>query len=342
MRLHLQSILALGAALLLGAACDSRATGMQESTNDAVGTQPLGEKAAATLLNRIMQAPTTTRYQGERRITQHWKVGEDRYDVDFRERVSADGTGQFAIDLLSVVEPQLSVSEANVFQVLADAREGFSYRYRDFMIQDLASFMRNYQVKDAATTTDVLGRPCYDLTVRRKNDLQVVYRVCVDVATGLVLRCTERTRDGTVLGTLEYETFDLNPDLSQVAWHQPLSTEQPISTPPPGAIQPGEGESMSAPRKTPDGFVLLSAVSLTNSSLGHPAQFVRYTYTDGLELVFLIYGGATAADPDDTVVLPPSVGPWQVVLGNIRGQHLTGFGRLSQGDLLDLVTSALY
>jgi hypothetical protein len=333
---------ALGAALLLGAACDVRTnSGAQGSMQDGSGATFDG-KLTQPLFQRIMQAPLSTRYQGVRHITQHWKVGDDRYDVDFRERVSADGDGKFAVDLIDVLEPQMSPAEANVFQVLADARAGFSYRYRDFMIQDLPTFVRNYQVTNAASYAMVLGQQCYDLSVRRKNDAQVVYHVYVDMGTGLVLRCIEKTREGFVLGTLEYESLDFAPDLGSVAWHQPISDEQPISSPPPGAIQPGAGDSMAAPRSTPDGFVLLSSVSLTNSSLGYPAQFVRYTYTDGLELAFLIYGGATAPDLDDSVVLPPSVGPWQVVLGNIRGQHLTGLGRMSQGDLLDLVTSALY
>jgi len=343
MQPRLRSILALGAALLLGAACDSRAnSGAGSAPIDSSGAMPLGGNVSSPLLQRIMLAPLTTHYQGVRHVTQHWKVGDDRYDLDYRERVSADGSGKFAIELLDVLQPQMSIGEANVFQVLTDARAGFSYRYRDFMIHDLQGFLRNYTVADASTTTDFIGRPCYDLSVRRKKDAQVVYHVLVDVATGLVLSCIEKTRDGTVLGTLDYETLDLAADLSAVAWHQTISDEQTISTPPPGAIQPGPGESMAAPRRSPEGFVLLSSVSLTNSSLGAPAQFVRYPYTDGLELAFLIYGGATTAPPDDTVVLPPSVGPWQVVVGNIRGQHLTGLGRLSQGDLLDLVSSALY
>lgn len=301
--------------------------------------------ASPALIDSMIAAVSQVRFQGERRFESHWKVGDTRYDLKYRERVSADGQGQFTVEPLDLIEPDLSTGQEDVFLLLSRAREGFHWRYRDFRIHHKPTFLRNYEVFDTGAIVQRLGYDCASLRVRRRKNAEIIYQLEVELGTGVVLSCRSETPDGTLLELAEYESFDLAPDLSQVAWHQPAVDEVDLVDP----HNPSEiGAGAHQPRLVDGAFVQLAAQKITSSAAETPNQFARYVYSDGLEVVFFLYGGALAQQPagqqrmDDVVQVPPSVGPWQLVVATIRGERLIGMGRLNHDDLLDLVASALY
>lgn len=315
---------------------------MSSSTNN---TSLSVLQASPALIDSMIAAASQVRFQGTRRFESHWKVGTTRYDLEYRERVSADGQGQFTVEPLDLIAPDVSTGQEDLFLLLSRAREGFNWRYRDFRIHHKPTFLRNYEVVDSGAIVQRLGYDCASLRVQRRSKAQVVYLLEVELGTGVVLSCRTETPDGALLELAEYESFELAPDLSQVAWHQPAVDEIDLVDP----SNPTEiGGGAHQPRFVDGAFVQLAAQKITSTAAQTPNQFARYVYTDGLEVVFFLYGGALAPQSagaqrvDDVVQVPPSVGPWQLVVATIHGERLIGMGRLNHEDLLDLVASALY
>lgn len=341
MQPSIRILLAACAAAPLFAACSGGSGAAAGSGVDAIAAQ----STSRPLLSLMIAAEDSLRFQGERRVESHWKVGDQRYDLAYSERVSADGQGRFAIEPLDLTQPDLTTSQEDLFLVLSASREAFYWRYRDFRVHDLTRFLHNYVVIDSGQAVQVLGRTCAELKIRRRQDAEIIYHVTVDLQTGLVLRSKEESRDGALIGLCEYQSLNFAPDLTGVAWHQPAVDVTDLADP----QHPVEvGLGAHAPHLIGDSFVLISAKKITSSDGGVSTDFAQYTYTDGLEVVFMLYGGnvpvpagAQQRRPDDLVQIAPSVGPWQLVVATIHGQRLIGMGRLSHGDLLDMVASAL-
>src|SRR5262249_37235101 len=153
--------------------------------------------------------------------------------------------------------------QEDLYLAMSHAREGFFWRYRDFRIHHKPTFLRNYVLHDSGAIVHLLGRDCADLTVRRIHDAALEYQLAVDLKTGLVLRALEVTRDGAVIGSSEYTSLDVAPDLSNVAWHQPTVDEHELADP----NAPTEiGTGAHQPRLMEEGFVLLSATAVKSTT----------------------------------------------------------------------------
>jgi hypothetical protein len=251
MRTRPSFLLSLACAALI-AACERVGSdaAAEQATVDAVTQLP----AVQPLLERMIAAQESVRFQGERHVEAHWQVGTTHYDLQYLERVSADGAGRFSIEPIDLIEPVLPPGQEDLFLAMSHAREGFYWRYRDFRIHNKPNLLRNYVIHDSGAVVKVLGRDCADLTVRRSHDPSLIYELAVDLKSGLVLRSRELARDGTLIGLSEYTSIDFAADLSNVAWHQATVDEQPLADPN-APLEIGTGAHQ--PSMIEKGFMLL-------------------------------------------------------------------------------------
>ncbi|MBK8180956.1 MAG: hypothetical protein IPK67_19100 [Planctomycetes bacterium] len=106
-------------------------------------------------------------FQGIRRVELHFEESGEPRTVELRERVSSNGQGQFALEALEVIQPQMSVGQYSVFLSLQSLRQGMNWRYRDFAIENLALFQQNYRFIDTGATGEVAGFPTQEFRVER-------------------------------------------------------------------------------------------------------------------------------------------------------------------------------
>jgi hypothetical protein len=310
------------------------------------GTQALTAPAPG-LIQRIANAPFSTAYQGERRVELNLYDAGVPVQFVLRERVSADGHGQFAVDPIELSEPPLPDSERDLFLVMQKVREGLMYRYRDFRVRNVALFLQNYSVHDSGQTVQVAGRSCAELAIARLDHNGLEYKVAVDPPTGLVLRAEARTPEQALVSLLEYTALDLAPDLSNVAWHQPVTGETPF------VIGPDTAELVGFRPRLPR--VLPLGYELEESTLVHDAlegsKWVRMVYGDGVEEVFFLHGGE-ARPPQSPLPSFHGVGadtvqvvdckPWTAAQGAVNGERFIVLGKVDRHELLGMIESAAH
>lgn len=347
MKRCLSTVLALGLAWFAG--CGGAVDGGPAATPRAVLNAPLGPgEADATLsvlpvLRKMNRAPSVVAHRGVRRVEQFWTVEDQPRELRYRENVASDGAGRFAVEAFEQLAPDSTPHEEQVFVILQKAREGFVRRYRDFAVRDVEGFVRNYSFVDTGALVTVAGRQCNEYLVQRTVDDSVRYWVAVDTQTALVLRTRHESAAGVLLGLVEFESLDLTPDLGQVAWHQPLTDEQPLSADP-AAARAQLGFEPRLPRTDGGRFQLESAtaVSAPDPRGSGTLMWAKHTLTDGVEVVFFLHGGPDPAPTrDDWVRVAPPVGPWSSAEGSLHGERFVSMGRVPVEELLDLLEDVL-
>ena len=337
------------AMLLLGALASTAgvlATGCGESIefeSKHRRTQQQQSSSTLPLIERLAAAPDTTRFQGVRRYEAHYVEQGQPKTLIYRERVSCDGMGNFSLELLDVLAPTSGLDHG-LFLLLHDVRAGFVHRYRDLRIHHLATFLENYTVLDAGVTTSVAGRECASLELRRNSGAERVWRVAVDLQTGLPLSVREESLTGELLTLSEHESLDLAPDLSSVDFHTPINSELPL--PSDAAAAAGLlGFAPHLPRVLPEGWR-----QIDSSVVRDPVEdraWMKLTLTDGLETLLYLHGGAepalqlasSAVTGDFT--RGGSLGAWNVLQARVDGQSYLCLGRRPVTFLQTLVQSAL-
>lgn len=326
------------------AACDS----WTASTNN-LPVDPGGGGSA--ILAKVpaleLNAGATTRipFQGVRRVETHWTEGTTSHALVYRERISGDGTGRFDLELLELIEPVLPPAQVNQFTLLHESREGLFFRYRDFEVRDLDLFSANYSAHSGEDVAEVAGRAVERWVVQRGAGSERRYVVDIDPENGLALRAREELLDGTLVALLEYESLDLAPDLSNVAFHQPSNSEIGL---PWGSTNLARnlGFTPHEPRQLPRGFSLHEAAKLVDAK--DARTWAKLVYSDGVELMFFVQ-----AEPDAPVhQLPPGlpqalgnlrslrIGLWTVLQADYHGRDSIAMGKQSELALADAIRSA--
>ena len=332
----------LGAVSLLGAGCGS------SSSLAATGQ-------SIDLITQIQQAPYLVSHSGIRRLESHYTLDGHSDHLIYREEVVTDGLGGFAIQPLGAVSGDSL--PAGDLQLIQKVREGFHFRYRDFLVRDLAAFLQNYQLKTLGQVVQIAGRDCLEVSIQRQ-DGSLSFDVAMDVETGLVLSYDEYDGSGQLYTSMVYETFDPAPSLAGVTLHQPDNQEQTLDLE--ASAQSQVGFQPYIP-KLPQGSGLffLDASRVTDL---HGNVWVKLTYTDGVETVFFLDGGprmakvgaigekstgslASATSPSGPSV-PDKVlvfheGPLTVAWGKVMDHDLIAVGKLGRADLMGLLESAL-
>lgn len=346
MKAPLRSLIALSLATLAGCGggLDAQPAGVDiASAPEGGASAPAhpGGIANAQFLRRLQSARLTVAHRGVRRVEQRWKIGDEAQELTYREQVASDGAGRFAIEALEQLTPDVDPAAASAFVLLHQARAGFTWRYRDFAVRDVEAFLLNYDLLPLGSLTVVLGRACDEYLVQRSVGHAVRYSIAVDRETGLVLRARHETAAGELLGLVEYESLELAPDLTAVAWHTPLTVEEPLARDPQVAARQ-LGFRPRLPRTDGGVFRLLEAQQITAPHPeGGEQRWAKHTLTDGVEVLFFLHGGNDPSAREDVVRVAPPVGPWNTAEGSLRGEQFTCIGRVSVDELLDVIASTL-
>lgn len=323
-------------------ACDS---GLTEQGETLVYLASTPDAGTTSLVQQMMNAPSSTLLQGVRRIEAHWNVAGNQQDLVYREQVTCDGQGQFAVDPVEAILPPMGGGQESVFLMLQKEREGFMFTHRDFMVRDLDLFFANYQVTDLGVTTTVAGRTCAQLDVERQRNPESIFHLAVDVQTGMILRAREEGLDGQLISLMEFEDFSDMPDLAGTVFHAPLTANSDLAN----MTKPLPFVAVR-PKLIPQGYQLISSEALENA----PGEetWTRFIYSDGLRELFFLYrgeselvapGGIQPAPPttqrqDKVMVL--EAGPWNVVQGEVFDGEVIVMGIAPVPELLDMIESA--
>ncbi len=339
-------------ALRVAGACDAGLRERSGTTAAPGGTsnQVVADVGTSSLLQRMMDAPATIVLQGIRRFETHWEVAGQQQHLVYREELSCDGQGGFAVDPIETINPSLGGGPESLFFVLQKAREGFMFQHRDFMVRDLDLFFSRYQALDLGVTTNVAGRECAQLDVQLQQGAESVWHLALDLETGMLLRVREESLvDGSLIALAEFESIKDVPDFTGKVFHQPLHKETRLDkmTTPQLFVAP-------QPKLVPQGYQLLET-SVIQEALSQ-RNWVRYTYSDGLQELFFLYTGEEElVDPSLGTVpggqVPPpgprtdevtviEVGPWNVVQGTVFDGEVVVMGIASVTELLDMIESA--
>lgn len=329
-------------------ACDQAEFSTQNTQKgEELGASSLsGGAPPQTLIQRMTDARQQHAFQGIRRVELHFEESGEPRTVELRERVSSNGQGQFALEALEVIQPQMSVGQYSVFLSLQSLRQGMNWRYRDFAIENLALFQQNYRFIDTGATGEVAGFPTQEFRVERIDGSGSIHLLSVETVTGLVLAAREQDAEGQLISAMDFDSFALAPDLSAVAWHQRINDEQPL--PVVGTLAAQIGFEPRSPRTLPAGFQLVERGRLVDPT--DQSTWVKATYSDGLECIFFLHGGPIVSDNGIRSGVPEIkadlvevavAAPWVVARGNLRGERVLVLGKVPEQELLGMLRSAM-
>jgi hypothetical protein len=266
----------------------------------------------------------------------------------FRERITTDGLGHYAIVPEDLVES--SSLDWGGFELIQRAREGFHFRYRDFLVRDPLLFARNWRTIELAQPVTVAGRLCQRFRLERLVGEAVAFELAIDGETDLVLASDEFDAEGQQVASMVYESFALAPQTGSTVWHTPANDE--VALDPRLPVQAQLDVHVLEPHLLPPGQGLLEI-----ATVGDPAErWLKLTYSDGIEPLFFLQrlqeptrGRAAQADagrmdrvPDSTSgVAVFQVGAATAIQGQVDGFELIVVGKAPQAELLDMIESAL-
>lgn len=256
--------------------------------------------------------------------------------LTYRERITTDGNGRFALEPVDASD----VDNWSAFELVQRVREGFLFRYRDFLVRDRQLFGRNWRTIDRGETVTVAGRICQRYRVERTIGEPRAFELSVDAETGLVLASEELDSGGARIAAMVYETIQLEPDLRFVAWHV-ASNEERVLDPLRSVAEQIQVQPLE-PRLLPVGYAPLEAATVRD---GEGAQWLKLTYTDGVEPLFLFQGLDSLAHAglgsSSSSVVVFQVGAATVIQGKVDAFDLMVIGKALKAELLDLIESGL-
>jgi hypothetical protein len=267
----------------------------------------------------------------------------------FHERLTTDGHGHFSIQPIDMRE--FPSFEWDRFELVQHAREGFLFRYRDFVVRDPEQFERTWTTTNLGPAPNVAGRTCQLYRVERTVGEPREYELSIDEQTGLVLASREFDAAGRIFAAMTYESIELAPDLGPVAWHERSNAEQALDLR--STFEQPPAQRPLRPRLIPAGYRELAAATVQD---GDGKTWLELTYSDGVEPLFFLQALAHATKP--TVARggplsangipdsPSSVTVFQLgralaIQGEVDDHELMVIGSAPEAELLDLIESSL-
>lgn len=340
----LQLVTAAGALLALGCApADSARAETAEGVENLEAGLPGSSQnqtpslATTRLLERMAAAHEGTRYSGVRHVEQHYTSGGQAQLLEYREEVACDGEGRFAIEVLDV---QAVSGDEALFRTLQNSRQVFTFKYRDFRVTDLTLFRQNYRMRVLSTDQQIAGHPCLEMRVDRHQHDGSYYRIHVEPQSGLTLRWEQRTDRGALLGSMEFESIDFDPDLSNYLLVERNFEGSSVDIDLNLGGQIGFG--VLTPNLLPTGFELETAQLLVGAL---DRTWFKRVYTDGVSRLALMHREQEPIDgPSDERnlgrVLSTQIGSWNVVSGNLQGWDLILMGQVDADELYQMLQSS--
>lgn len=292
------------------------------------------------LLSLMAGANTATLYRGTRFHRVTYGDPQNPSVESWREDVASDGLGNYMLQVTQWLQPALPPAQEALQLQLLGLREGFLFRYGGFAVRDLMQLTSAWSVIDPQVTVTVAGITGNELQFQLNQNAQSRWRVVVEPTTGLVLKATEEDLAGTVLQEEYFETLSFTPDLSGVVWHVPGNSEVSYGLQiPPGTVS----FPLLEPALLPQDYRLIDAATLVEP--GNGRVWVKQTYSDGVEVAFLVYA-TTIGDPPPSAADADQVrcvdyGSWTVLDGAVRDYYVIAAGTASVTDLTQMLQSAL-
>jgi hypothetical protein len=331
--------------------------GPSGSAGAASGAPTVRPISLVQLIEKAKLAQATTAHVGQRSV--HLYVNSFNTGVHHlvtNERVATDGQGGYSIVAQSA-QGDLGLSE-DEFLALQAENAAFYYRYRDFVVRDFDLFLKNYLVLGTPKLVSVAGRPCSEITIQRKvpassggstSVLGGLFTVDLDLQSAFVLGYEERTASGILVASMRYDSISYAPDLTGLSFSSiPPVVEIDLAGNPAAQL----GFVPYQPKQVPGGYEQQIARVLSEGPNLHWACF---EYSDGVENLFFLHGGASPMaligpqgwtpqvfqSESPYRVYVTSAGCWTVVHGVWQGQYVLAVGKLPREEMLQLVESAL-
>jgi hypothetical protein len=304
------------------------------------------------LVTKAQQAPLTTAHLGLRTLHVYvHAANQGAHHLVTVEQIATDGQGGYSLVAQSAAG-DLPMDPTDFLALHAD-NAAFYQRFRDFMVRDLELFLENYELTGMPVATTVAGRSCVQFGCQRGSGAQTaqggVFTVSVDAETGFVLAYEERDVSGQLVASMQYDTVDFAPNLEGLVF-KTVPPDQVLNL----AGNPADqlGFQPYQPKQVPQGYEFSLARVLSEGPQRHWACF---EYTDGVEKLFFLHGGAAPKMLAGPAAWTPQffqeyspyrmyvthVGPWTIVQGVWQGQYVVAVGKQPQHEMLELVESAL-
>lgn len=176
---------------------------------------PLSEEAATALLARVQAAAIAEDYSGIL-IYQQGTALQSSLLVHIQ-----DGTGERERMFVLDGEPREYLRHNDDVRYVLPQRQmvrqetGKSGRFPSLLQGDAAGLLENYIVRvDDSGLARVANRPCRVAHIEPKDAYRYAHRVCIDEATGLLLKSQILGRDGTVLEQYAFAALDTGADVN--------------------------------------------------------------------------------------------------------------------------------
>ena len=317
----------------------------QTSTGITNTARASGGGSVAPFLMLVPSAKDSTAHRGVRR---EW-VDQGNGVLETRQDVGADGTGDFAIELLETLSLPSGVNPLS-FPIAFENTLRAQWLVGGFRLRDLDRVAQNYSILILPQTPVVAGIPCVRVEFFRNAPLgrrPGHYEADIDPETGFVLAWREFDVTRQPIVESEYESFVYDGDVSDLNLRGRTFIAQPLDLG--GNLPQQAGFDVHYPDIVPDGFEVISgevmdvptSFAQAGSLVLKPGSWVRFLVTDGLETVTFVHNDLqvpAAAVPSVITVL--RLGTWEVGFGEVHGTTYAIAGRLTEEQLHQIIESA--
>lgn len=324
------------------------ACGVDPQGAGGVGLPPTSESTSSSLppfLNLVERAKDNTAFRGTRRF--RMVQGQDVMEV--REDVGADGSGQFAIELLDAIS-LLPGADPVSFPLVHENAARFQWQMRDFRLWSLQKACSNYSINLLPTPPPVAGIPCERVEFIRfagSDERPGHFEADIDPATGFVLAWREFDLSLQPIVESVFETFAYGGNVSNLNLRGRSFSAQTLDLN--AGLSAQVGADVFVPDVYPPGYELVGGELLTipnlpslgASSILQPGDWVRLMASDGIQTLSFAHSisqaVSSAALGDLRVV---SLGDWEVGFGEFGGIKFVVAGRVKVTTLASVVQSA--
>lgn len=282
------------AALALGTAASLATVGCSGGTSS-TSSEPLfvASSAEASILELLAAGPESVPHEGVRLVEIYQP---DEFGVlqplIYREQVAVDDAGSYSIKPLSVDTPVSP--DAQTFLLLQEGRGGYLFRYRDFRLRDLNLLVSNYLLNAVASApVEIAGRSVELLSFTNLSGEGLDYEIWADVETGLALSTEVFDGSGQLIQRTVYESYTHGAPTTFVPYReQNAEIVADLANPDPKVL----GVAPIEASILPDGYQLHALSSVMDPD---GLRWSLATYTDGVEVVFLLGRNADALPAPD-------------------------------------------
>lgn len=317
----------------------------QTSTGLTSTARATGGGSNPTFLMLVPGAKDTTPFRGVLRE----RVVQDNGVLETRQDVGADGTGDFAIELLEIISLPPDLNPLT-FPIAFENALRAQWQVGGFRLRDLDRAAQNYSIRVLPQTHYVDGIPCVRVEFVRNAPLgrrPGHYEADIDPETGFVLGWREFDDTGQPIVESEYESFDYGAVVTNLNLRGPTFSAQPLDLA--GDLSQQAGFDVHYPDVLPDGFEVISGEIMdvpTSFAQGasvviRPGKWVRFVATDGIETITFVHNDLQAPTAMVTSEIKMSrVGAWEVGYGEIHGTTFAIAGRVTEDQLQQILESA--